>query len=185
MAMKYLKLFLLLCFFSCSRREFNSISKKVDLIYRGNKKNDKLTFHDVRMKVLENRNLHFLRTNIDTLFILETYREEEALYSGKIWNSKGNVIYKYQFGRIDYSDKNMFTKQMEFLLEKWDTTSIRFEDLNYSNIVPSSRVYGTRVISKSGKCKIDTISFNFFFKAERDRYGKPALRHIPQGMVKG
>jgi hypothetical protein len=155
---------------SCAQDVFKKISKQVDLEQRHGQKTDKPTFHDIRLKVYKDARAAFLKSDIDTLFLLEAYSIEDGAYYGKIWDKKNGVVYKSQNGKIQYDVITPFTGYMSSLIQKWDTAGIRLEESLHSDMMPQQWIYGARVFKKANKYTVDLILFKRFFKVERDRY---------------
>lgn len=146
------------------------IEEKYNPTHKGLSSNDisnGISFHKIRMKMYKDKHPAFLTTKIDTLFLIEEYHLDDGSFGSKIWNTENNINYTYQFGKFEYPT-NLFSKYMIALVQKWDTTQIRREEADYSNMNPSSIIYSTRVIKISNGYKIDTFSFRNFFKLGRD-----------------
>jgi hypothetical protein len=107
-----LALFISLIFFlsSCSQKGFVSISKKIEKECTNVKGKWKgTTFHDLRTKLYSEGKLNFIKTDLDTLYILESYEIQDATCSGRIWNSKGVANYTYNRGVFTFEEEKLFT----------------------------------------------------------------------------
>lgn len=167
------KLFLFIIFlfsfslYCISQREFKRISSLIDKKENKSKKN-KTTFNDVRLRIFKDCAPSFLKTDIDTLYIIEKYSVEQGSFYGQIWNRHGNVAYSYTKNKISYT-KNEFSQYMRLLVSKWDTTQIRTEEKLYSISNDTYNIYAIYVTKNSkGIYNIKSICFNDFFKVGRD-----------------
>ncbi|HEY0065717.1 MAG TPA: hypothetical protein VGB46_00090 [Flavisolibacter sp.] len=155
---------------SCSAQGFIKASRQVhNSCAKAKAGKNTETYHSVRAKLHESGKLSFTEPGFDTLFLLEKYEIETGKYIGRIWNRGGSVSYEYSRGKFSYRE-NLFTGHTVYLVEKWDTLSIRKEETENATIMPERRINAARVINHKGKLKIDCMSFREFFKLERDRF---------------
>lgn len=156
---------------SCHAQSFLKASKAL-----GQKQADKagtlkgFTFHQMREKLLKEKQSGFLKKEFDTLFLLEKHSIESGVYYGKIWNSYDSLSYSYSNEKFHFTRGNLFTRYTSYLVSKWDTSGIRAEENNYSNMIPQYIIYASLIITKGSSYKIETLTFKEFFKVERDRF---------------
>jgi hypothetical protein len=166
----FLSLFILFGL-TTNAQSFSKISKKISAyqLKNGIRKVGNDTFNKVRLKLDSLGKLSFIE-NASQIFFLESYEVESGTIYGFIWDGKNNVNYSYYQGIFSFDEGIRFTKYMVKLVESWDINTIRKEEIDNANIIPTSLIYATRVIKKK-KCNIaiNALVFKDFFKLDRDR----------------
>lgn len=156
----------------CSGQSFLKISKALS-----ERQKDKpgtlkgLTFHQIREKLLRHKEAEFLKSEFDTLFLLEKHSIESGAYYGKIWTKHDSVCYSYSNDGFHFTKENLFTAYTSYLVSKWDTIGIREQEKKYSDMMPQHIIYASLIIKKGDSYDIQTIIFKEFFKVDRDRFG--------------
>lgn len=163
--------------FSSFKNDSNNFCKISSLIERKYNPNHKdisthdlgksLSFHNIRMRMYEDKHPLFLTGQIDTLFLIEKYSIEDGEFKSRIWNTRDDINYSYLFNKIDYTE-NLFSNYMISLVQNWDTTQLKKEEITYSNMNPTNVICSTRVIKLKNGYRIDIFSFKDFFKLGRD-----------------
>lgn len=159
-----------LVFFSCTPKDFISISKQIEKKCVGEKGKWKgESFHNLRTKLYNEGKLNFINSDFDTLYILEVYEIESGTYTGRIWNKKGALNFTYNKNNFSFDQQNLFTAYTIQLVQSWDTAAIRMEEKINAGSLPEKYINGTRVFISDTKTQIGCIKFKSFFKLERDR----------------
>jgi hypothetical protein len=138
--------------------------------------NDKSTFklsaykRDARMKAYLKDSSSFLKGNLkDTLYILEGYNIETAIFYGSIWNKENKVNYSYSKGIIALQHQQIFTDYQIKLVTNWDTVQIKKEEIDNSNWLDNNLlINGIRCYKKGNAWKIDEFYFKNFYNSKRD-----------------
>ncbi len=104
----------------------------------------------------------------DTLYIIETYDIQTYVFYTSIWSKKNELNYSYHFGSFIFNNEIICTKYTKVLIEKWDLSSIMYEETNNSTMTSPFHYICTRVIYNSNGYDIDCIKFKEFFLLERD-----------------
>ena len=160
--------------YGCSGQSFLKISRSL-----GEKQNDKpgtlktLTFHEIREKLIREKEAEFLNSAFDTLFLLEKHSIESGTYYGKIWTKHDSLSYAYSNNVFNFTKENLFTNYTCFLVRKWDTIGIRDQEKKYSDMIPQYIIYASIIVKKEKVYDIQTLIFKEFFKVDRDRFGNP------------
>jgi hypothetical protein len=171
--MRNLLLLIVTSFFlnGCSGQSFLKISKALSKEQRDKPGAfKKLTFHQIRERLMREMSPEFLKSEFDSLFFLEKYSLESGSYYGKIWTKRDSVSYVYSNGTFHFKNENLFTRYTSFLVSKWDTAGIRDQEEKYSDMMPQYLIYASMVIKKNDSYDIRTITFKEFFNIERDRF---------------
>jgi hypothetical protein len=152
-------------FFSCTPQEFISISKQIEKKCVGEKSKWKgESFHKLRTKLYNEGKLNFINSNLDTLYLLETYEIESGTYMGRIWNKKDALNYSYSKNIFSFDQKMIFTSYTVQLVQNWDIASILNEEKINAYRLPEKYINGTKVFIANKKIRIECIKFKDFFK---------------------
>lgn len=161
-------LILLSLAFGCSGQSFKHISKRI----KSNNQHQNSQFteksHLARIELYKTGKLNFLKTQVDTIWFLESQLIESGIILGKIWNKQGAVEYSVEKGKLDFETYKPFTPHVCNLIENWDTASIKKEEKTQDPLINANYIYATRVIKTSKDIKVDTISFTDLFNWKRD-----------------
>jgi hypothetical protein len=138
--------------------------------------NDKSTFklslykRDARMKAYLIDSSSFLKGRLkDTIYLLEGYNIETAIFYGRIWNSSKAVNYSYSKDVLTLQTLPVFTDYQIKLITNWDTVQIRKEEKGNGNWLDNNLlINGIRCYKKGGTWQIDEIYFKNFFNPKRD-----------------
>ena len=167
---KFLIIFVLLVSISCGSQNFSKLSKKVSTRQEDKTGTSKgYTFHQIRKKLFREKESGLLKKDFDTLYLLETFSIESGTYYGKIWSKNDSMSYSYATGKFNFINQNRFTLYTCYLVTKWDTLSIRYEEKKYSDMIPNYTIYASMIIKKNNSFEIKTLMFKEFFKVDRDR----------------
>lgn len=155
---------------ACSQRCFVVISKEIEKKCTGGKgKWNGTSFNELRTKLYNEGRLNFINSNLDTLYLLESYEIESGTYVSRIWNKNGFLNYTYTKGNFSFDQQQLFTNFTVQLVQKWDTATIKKEESVNAISLPEKYINATRVFMVKKKTKINCIKFKEFFKLERDR----------------
>lgn len=163
--------FILNSYIGCSQNNLKEISEKIIECQLSNeikKKTPTNTYHEIRMDLINNEKLGFIKS-IDTIYILETYSYEIEIFYGNIWNGTSKLEYSYNKNKFDFNIGKIFSNYTIELIENWDIETIRYEERNNSTMTNPNLIYGTRVIRNESEIDVDCICFDEFFLLERDR----------------
>jgi hypothetical protein len=155
---KHLSLFvIILC--SCSRPQFQSISKELSSMYTGSAKHQKSFLHDARMRLykMQTDSLNNVISS-DTFFLLENLDIENGIIRGNLWSKKGSISYQSNVGKVT-SIENPFSLLTRDLVAKWDTSEIKLHELSSIKFIHSDPVFAARFIKGHRKVQIDTLTF--------------------------
>jgi hypothetical protein len=138
--------------------------------------NDKSTFklstykRDARMKAYLTDSSSFLKGRLkDTIYLLEGYNIETAVFYGRIWNSSKAVNYNYSKNILTLQKPSVFTNYQIKLITSWDTVQIRKEEKGNGNWLDNNLlINGIRCYKKGSNWKIEEIYFKNFFNSKRD-----------------
>ncbi|WP_338768529.1 hypothetical protein WAF17_08005 [Bernardetia sp. ABR2-2B] len=145
--------------FSC-KKDFNYLNR---LSY--NIKNKKIEqkilkinynyFHKVRLSLFkELESKAFLKS--DTLFLLESFEDENGRFFTSIWSYSDTINYVYFKEKGEIADICRFSNETIHLTSSWDIENLKKKNSSY----PYTLVYATRIIQSQNN--IDVISFPVF-----------------------
>jgi len=103
----------------------------------------------------------------DTIFILE-FPGIQGNYNFTFWNNTDTISYTNESGTFELMNKTLFTKYMMKLVSEWNIKEIKKEESINSNLLPSEKIYATKIIFLNKKYNMDSICFKDFFDFERD-----------------
>ena len=106
--------------------------------------------------------------NSDTLFILETFDGETAIYYGEMWNKDKHISYTHEVGGkitfdgFDILGGHNFPDYMRNLISRWNVPAIRQFNKEYGRLFDSWPIIGIKIIINKGRIKVDSITFDDF-----------------------
>lgn len=166
--MKALYLVMLLATCNCFGQSFKRISRAI----LSSSIQEPIQFsklgHEIRMQLYKNGKLDFVNRTHDTLWMLESQFMDTGVRFGRIWSSKGDIVYTFNRGKLNTDSSRLFTRHICHLIEKWDTLTIKAEEKEQKSLMDGKYIYGTRVILSGRNIEINKISFNELFKWDRD-----------------
>jgi len=159
---------LILRLYACSSiHDFPSLSKS---LYRTQTKQNcgiypKLI--DTHSQFLADR-IDFINYENDTIYFLESFDITTSVFYRAIWTSKGKIEYKSQGNNILEYGEGYFINRLYGLIEKWDTTTIRYEE-NRISINGASMMFGMRVFISNSHPIAECVNFKEFFDIQKDK----------------
>ncbi|SHE76836.1 hypothetical protein [Pedobacter caeni] len=122
-----------------------------------------------RTKVYKTSQAEFLKKEMDTLFLLESYDPQYASVNATITDRKNRISYKYVKNKLILLERSAFTDYEIKLVLKWDTLEIRKESKLNGNLLGGTIVNASRCYRKDGNWVIENIYFSDFFDLKRDQ----------------
>lgn len=159
---------LVLGLYACSSiHDFPSLSKS---LYKTQKKEN----CGIYPKLLDKhsqflaKKIDFINYENDTIYFLESFDITTSVFYRAIWTSKGKIEYKSQGNNILEYGEGYFINRLYGLIEKWDTTTIRYEE-NRISINDASMMFGMRVFISNRQPNAECINFKEFFDILKDK----------------